>query len=452
MTAAPTDAPVPAPRPPARRRRAVWAALALLALALSAAAGAWAWQRRGAAIPAPPAPDLDGVDPPVAAAIEKERQAVLQSPRSADAWGRLGQVLSAFNYRAEALTCLAQAERLAPREPRWPYLQGILLVLDNADAAIPRFRRAAELCGDEPEVVRIRLCETLLTQGHLDEAEEGFRRLLDGDPKHPRAHLGLGRLAVQRQRWDEALTHLRAAAADRRTARAASIALAELHQRRGHAAAAAQLRQRVEHLPADPPWPDPFVAETQRLHVGKRARLIESNVLLKEGRFDEAIRALVRLTQDYPDASEPWFFLGQALHRVGDFAGAERVLTKAVELAPDFAEAHNYLGAARLRQGKLAEAAAAFRKATDLKPDFALAYSNLGRCLLQQKDQAGALAAFRAAVRCKPDNAAAHTELAEQLHQAHQDDEARTHARLALQLRPDDARAKQLLERLPRRP
>src|SRR5205085_12635612 len=139
--------------------------------------------------------------------------------------------------------------------------------------AIPRFRRAADLCGDEPVVVRIRLNEKLLSQGHLDEAEVGFRRLLEADPDNPRAHLGLGRLAVQRQRWQEALPHLRRAAADRRTARGASIALAEVYQRLGEEAAAAQWRRRVEPLPPDPPWPDPFVAEAQRMHVGKRARL-----------------------------------------------------------------------------------------------------------------------------------------------------------------------------------
>ncbi|HZY89885.1 MAG TPA: tetratricopeptide repeat protein [Gemmataceae bacterium] len=411
-----------------------------------------AWHRGRAPAPQPPAPDLDGVDPAVAAAVEKERQAVLAAPRSAEAWGRLGQVLGAFNYRTEAIACFAEAERLAPREPRWPYFQGILLVLENADEAIPRFRRAAELCGDDPAIVRIRLNETLLTQGRLDEAEAGFRRLLAGEPDNPKAHLGLGRLAFQRERFQDSLPHLRVAAADPRTARAATLALAEVFQRLGDEAAAAQMRQRAEHLPADPPWRDPYAEESKRLHVGKRASLIQADLLFKQRRPDEAIRVLDQLTRDYPDSREPWFFLGQALFRVGDFAGAERAMRKATELAPGFAEAHNYLGACQLRQGKLPEAAAAFRKAIELKPDFALAHSNLGRCLLRQKDTAGALAAFREAVRYKPDHAGAHAELAQLLHEMHHDDEALASARQALQLSPADATAKRLVEKLQPRP
>jgi tetratricopeptide (TPR) repeat protein len=450
MTAAPPNA--ASQRRPTRRRWVLWSALLLVVLVVAAGVGGVAWQRARAPVPQPPAPDLDGIDPAVADAIESARQAVLATPRTPGAWGRLGQVLTAFNYRSEAITCFAQAERLGPDEPRWPYHQGVLLLLENADEAIPRLRRAAELCGDEPAVVRIHLNEALLSQGHLDEAEEGFRRLLAGEPDNPRAHLGLGRLALQRQRPREGLSHLRAAAADRRTARGASLALAESFQRLGDEDAAAQMRRRAERLPPDPQWPDPFVEETQRLHVGKRARLIQSGLLLKQRRADEAIRVLDQLTRDYPGSREPWFFLGQALHRVGDYAGAERALSKAIELAPGFAEAYNYLGACQLRQGKLPDADGAFRKAIKLKPDFALAYSNLGRGLLQQKDQAGALVAFREAVRCKPNSADACTELAQLLHELHHDGEALANARQALQLRPGDATAKRLVEKLQSRP
>src|SRR5262249_8296938 len=83
-----------------RRRRWFWLVLSLgLAAALAGAAG-W-WYR--APIPAPPALVLDGADPAVAAVIEKERQRVLESPRSAAAWGKLGELLTAFHYWKDAL-------------------------------------------------------------------------------------------------------------------------------------------------------------------------------------------------------------------------------------------------------------------------------------------------------------------------------------------------------------
>jgi tetratricopeptide (TPR) repeat protein len=450
MTAPPPPAAVLGQRRPFWRRRLLWSLLVLVGLGAAGAAGGWIWYGSRAPTPLPPTPDLEGVDPAVAAAIEKERQAVLRSPHSASAWGQLGKVLMAFYYRTEAVACFAQAERLDPREPRWPYLQGVLLLSDQAEEAIPCFRRALALCGDEPDVVRLRLNETLLTLGHLDEAEDGFRRLLERDPGNPRVHLGLGRLAVKRQRWQEALSHLRTAAADRRTGRAASILLAEVYQRQGDETAAGDWRGRVERLPPDAPWPDRWVEEVQQLHVGasKRDRLIQADRLFKQGHAGEALTLFTQVVADYPDSDEAWFSLGEALYRNRNYAGAEEAMQKAVGLAPEFAEAHRYLGLARFHQGKLPAAADSFRKATQLKPDFALAYENLAHCLLQQKDEPGAVAAFRTAVRCKPDFVEVRLELAELLHRTGYDADALAEVRQALQLRPADPKVQGLLKQL----
>jgi tetratricopeptide (TPR) repeat protein len=423
----------------------------ILLVAGSAAALTWKlWPRSPLQ---PPTPDLEGVDPAVAAVITKERRAVLAAPRDASAWGRLGEVLELYNYRKDAFVCFAQAERLDPRQPRWPYHQGYLLLWDNAEESLPHLRRAVErndrqAAGPTGETMRLRLSETLLAQGHLDEAEESFYRLLQREPMHPRAYLGLGRLAMQRQEWKEALPHLQQAVADNRTARAAALALAELYEQFDDESAAAQARAKLEKLPADPTWPDPILDEIQRFNTGKRSRIMQADQLFKQGRAAEAIALYRQVVQDYPNADDAWTSLGQALYRAGDFARAERALQKTVELAPRFAEAHNYLGLALMSQGKLADAASAFRRATNLKPDFALAYTNLGRCLIQQKDYPAAIEAFRAAVRYMPNYAAAHIGLAELLHQTHQDDEALDELGQALQLNPGDERAKELRERL----
>lgn len=398
--------------------------------------------------PQPPTPDLEGIDPAVAAVITKERQAVLARPRDASAWGRLGEVLELYNYRKDALGCFAQAERLDPRQPRWPYHQGYLLLWDNAEEALPHLRRAVELSGDDSGAMRLRLSETLMAQGHLDEAEESFRRLLQREPIHPRGHLGLGRLAMQRQQWKEALPHLQQAAADHRTARAVTLALAELHEQLDDESAAVQARARLEKLPDDPPWPDPYLDEIQRFNTGKRSRIKQADQLFKQGRAAEAIALYSQVVQDYPSSDEAWSSLGQALYRAGDFTRAERALQKTVALTPGFAEAHNYLGLARMAQGNLEGAASSFRRSIDLKPDFALAYTNLGRCLIQQKDIPAAIDAFRAAVRYMPNYAAAHVGLAELLHQTHQDAEALDEVRQALQLNPGEERAKQLRDKL----
>jgi tetratricopeptide (TPR) repeat protein len=456
MTSAPLnqtgETPIQVAKPQERRAsRRFWLIVLLIFVGVAAAAGGWWWYRHPRSI-APPNPDLDGVDPAVAAVITKERRAVLAAPRDASAWGRLGEVLELFNFRKDALVCFAQAERLDPHQPRWPYHQGLLLQWDNAEEALPHLRRAVELSDQREasptEAMRLRLSETLLAQGYLDEAEAGFRRLLQREPSHPRGHLGMGRVAIQRQQGKEARTHLQQAAADNRVAHAATFSLAELYEQLNDETAAAQARARLERLPPDPPWPDPFLDELQRFNTGRRARVMQADQLFKQHRTKEAITLYSQVVQDYPDSDAAWSALGQALYRAGDPVSAERALSKTVELSPRFAEAHNYLGLARLAQGKLDDAASSFQQAIQIKADFALAHFNLGRCLLLQKKEKDALDAFRAAVRYKPHYGAAHTALAELLHQIHQDTEALDEVRQALQLNPADEQAKQLRERL----
>src|SRR5438874_1773924 len=113
-----------APGGPARGRRWRLLVLAVLLGSVMSALGGYVWYERKA--PQPPAVDLAGVDPDVAAAIRQEREAVFRSPRSEAAWGQLGLVLAGNDFFLEAATCLAQAERFDDREFRWPYLLGTL--------------------------------------------------------------------------------------------------------------------------------------------------------------------------------------------------------------------------------------------------------------------------------------------------------------------------------------
>lgn len=113
-------------RPPNRRRLFIVAAL-LLAAASLAAVSSW-WLRTPQAS-APPQIDLANVDPAVRRAVESARTAILDRPDSAEAWGKLGMILMAHGLPVAASTaCLAQAERLDRRQPRWPYLEAMVVL------------------------------------------------------------------------------------------------------------------------------------------------------------------------------------------------------------------------------------------------------------------------------------------------------------------------------------
>jgi tetratricopeptide (TPR) repeat protein len=399
---------------------------------------------RQAALPNPPSIELDEADPAVVKLVAAARAAVSSSPSSADAWGRLGMALYAHNFASRADTSFAQAEQLDGGEARWPYFQGLIQTTRDPERAIQKLRRAAELCHDDPDAPRLRLAELLLAQGQLEEAGDQFRRILERDPLHARAHLGLGRLAARRGDLDESQNHLRMSLRDPRAQNASRSLLAEVQARRGEKASAEAIRD-VASGQNDPPWPDPYLEESLRLQTGRKVALARASALLGQDRPSEAAELLEQTVRDDPDSDWAWLLLGRAHIRRLDFPAAEKALRKALELAPDSVEAQFRLGVVFYRQRNPRAATPWFRKAVTLKPDFTMAHYDLGFCLIEQGDRPGAIEAFRAAARCQPDMADAHTMLGDLLAQDRKNAEALEHLRLAVQLKPKDQKAQTLL-------
>jgi tetratricopeptide (TPR) repeat protein len=405
---------------------------------------AWGW----VTAPAPPAVSYADVDPAVAAAIEAARREVWWKPHSAAAWGRLGLLLRAHGVRPEANRCFAQAEQLAADDPRWPYLQGYALRLDDPEAAVRHLQRAVALCGTSPDAPALTLADVFAQQGRFDDAEGQCRRVLQNDSENPRAHLGLGRLALERDNPRAALPHLRRAADGESTRKAAAVGLARAYHQLGDPTAAAAARARAAELPNDRPWPNPFLDEMPLL-LGKQARLARLKSLHQQGRTAE-MRELARLIEDdYPDVY--WLVEGRQQMDLGQLSAAEQALRKAAELAPASVEAHFDLGTVLYRRKDYGAAAASFRTVTELQPDYGPAYLGLGRCRAAQGDRAAADRAFRDAVRLMPQSAEAHRELGGWLAREGWADEAAVHLRQSLQLNPQDAQARRLLEDVSRR-
>jgi hypothetical protein len=82
----------------------------------------------------PPAIDLAGADPTVAKALKEAENRVRATGNAAD-WGRLALLLHAHGYDSPADDCFAQAAALDPKQPRWPYFQGLQRFEVDPDAA-----------------------------------------------------------------------------------------------------------------------------------------------------------------------------------------------------------------------------------------------------------------------------------------------------------------------------
>ena len=391
-------------------RRFLWGGLgAVVVLALGSVALAWTW---GWFAPPTEIPgDSNEGDRAVVAVVQEARAAVAREPKSAAAWGRLGQVLQIHNILDPALVAYAEAIRLEPRNSDWPYLRAsILLVRAGPADAIPDLERAAELGGLD-ELPRLRLGELLLGQGRFEEASEQVRRVLESRPNDPRAHLQMAQVEVSRQAWAECLRQLDAVG-DAPPARKQVCALRSMaYTRLGDAAGARREQDRLARLPDDPRWPDPLLDELTRFQVGVRFRVTRALTMFQQGQTHQAISMLQDAVHDYPDSEIVHATLGRCLALAGDLGGAEEALKKCLDLAPESAEIWATLAVVRLRRQNPKGALDCLLRVNDLKPADSEAHYKVGLIRAETGDRAGAVEAFRQALRYRSDYREAREEL-----------------------------------------
>jgi tetratricopeptide (TPR) repeat protein len=399
--------------------------------------------------------------------VTAARQTVLDHPRAAAAWGELGKVFFAHAFEAEADASFREAVTLDPDDGRWPYYRGLFAAGRDPEAAVAHFRKAA--AGRHPNAgfaatARLRLAEALLDRQEFEEAA----RLFDGEvgseteATRVRAAYGLGLVALARDDAGTAAGHL-AAVADSPFARTRGSAhLARLARLRGDAEAAARFEAAATRPPPDRAWPDPFVAEANRLRAGQQEALQQADALARRGRPAEAAELLTALSRDYPNELT-FQATGAVLIQLGDYSQAEQVLQGCLALDPSHPQAHHLLAMAYFLHGELVRgrgetdrAAELFRRAADhggraaeRKPDFASAYVFRGRALRYLGRPDDAVAALRKAVECRPEVADGHLYLGEALAEAGRRDEARASLHSAEKLAgPNDPRPRAALAKL----
>jgi tetratricopeptide (TPR) repeat protein len=435
----------------------------VVALALAGLGGWYAW--RAWTTPAPPsialAPDAD---PEVIELVGEHVAEVKRAPRSGKTWGKLGQVLRAHAYHAEANRCFEIAARLDPAEPRWPYLHGAQLLFGNPAAATPLLREAVRRCRSKDELYKaaaLRLAEALIEAGELQEAEVLLHEALRLEPGSPRVAFDLGLLAAARSQWSAGLVHFTMAQNDPRCRQKALLQRAGVLRRQGKDDEAEEVRSLAQRLPHDPGWPDPFMDEYRALVVGKLGTLRRAERLEHEGRIHEALTILRGLAQAHADDAA-FLTLGSALLRAGRPGEAEPVLRRSVELAPTKAPGLYLLSYALCVQGerlieqgdkeragqRLSEALVYADRAIALNPQHALPHLFRGIALKRLGRTDDAVTSLRTAILARPEFADAHRYLGEILAERGDVAEAIPYLENAVRFaRPEDPRPKQALAR-----
>jgi len=325
-------------------------------------------------------------------------------------------------------------------------------------------------------------------EGKLEEAEQLYRAILQSQPKHPDANHNLGILAVSVNKADEALllfksaleanpkieqfwlSYIDALIKDKQFDNAKAV----LKQGKSQGVKGEKVDALEERLTLITEAPKSTIpkqkksltlsdkrkkqAENKKQKKAKKQNLkginpseAEINNFLQHyqnGRFSDAEKLAILMTQTFPTHQFGWKVLGAVLKQTGRVIDSLTAMQKSVQLAPQDAEAHNNLGVTLKELGRLDEAEASYTQAIALKPDYAEAHSNLGNTLKELGRLDEAEASYTQAIALKPDYAEAHYNLGVTLQELGRLDEAEASLRQAITLKPDYPSAKHMLAAL----
>lgn len=438
-----------------------------LLLVAGIATGTYAWYRhRSPALSSIVPPEIPAIviDSEVRNALSKARDRVLAEPRSGEAWGELGVLFRCHKILPQANACFAEACKLEPKNPRWPYLLGTDNLLLFTGDAIPYFRASYSIAtqADEQSVVRLQLAEVLLDRNDVEEAEQLFKEELALYPDNPRARYGLGAIALARNDYDSAITHLTFSVKSPYYRHKAASLLVSCHSRLGNTSEAERYVLESRLPPNDLPWPDPFDSSLSSQQYGQSVRQLKVSEVGSQGRIEDVLKLLEEIGRTYPNDPTQ---VPRAVHllKLGDYTGAEKACREALAINPDHASGRCFLGismffqaAAQWEKGNrdaarpLLEAALReLKKSIELKPDFGYAHLHSGFTLKYLGKQTEAAESFRMAIQVCPQDPNAHLALGELLIEMGKPIEAVPHLKDAARLlSPNDKRAKEILEKI----
>ncbi len=196
-----------------------------------------------------------------------------------------------------------------------------------------------------------------LNEGRLADAEQGFKKFLRNNQRHPGALNLYSILLLRSGRFEDAEPVLRKA------------------------------------ISADPSSDVTFYNYGLTLkQLGKPQDALEA--------FSKSIA----IKQANPEA---WNSRGTILKELGRHSEAIQDFDQAIALAPGYAEAHANRGNALFAEGRMSNAAAAYDRAITLRPDLAEAWVGKGNVLAASAKHREAISAFEQAAKLRPDLAEA---------------------------------------------
>jgi tetratricopeptide (TPR) repeat protein len=356
-----------------------------------------------------PAPDMSKLAPSVqnrvnAARTEFDRIAATK-PRHAilgNAYGELGLTYHAQDLSGAAEAAYRNAQALAPKEKRWPYLLGHLYAdSSRLPEAVAQFETVLAIdAADTP--AQIYLGQLYTQQGELDRAKALFEKA--GGKKEARAAAltGLGKVALAQRDYSGAAQNFEQALQMVPGASRLRQPLAAAYRGLGDTAKAEQTLKGYSPAGLEPGLPDPVVDQLAEKVASPHVLISRGKRYGQAGRFDLAEPAFRVAVEGDPKNPEALANLGISLANLGRTEEAKRYLEQAVAVAPDDVFAQFSLGVMEDRQGHDAAAIAHYEAAVARDPENLQALAHLADAKLRTGRAEDAAKLYRQALAKNP--------------------------------------------------
>jgi tetratricopeptide (TPR) repeat protein len=317
-----------------------------------------------------------------------------------EAYGRMGMLLMAAEYRNEAESSFLNAQALAPDQARWPYYLGHLYrIKGDAAKSAAAFERARALQPNDAATL-VWLGDALLDQGKPDAAEPLYTKALAIQPRLVVALFGLGRAALARQDYARAVESLERALQLDPRATVVHYPLALAYRGLGDTAKAeTHMRQRGT-LQIKPD--DSLMHELDSLLHSALAYEVAGADALDRADWDAAVESFRKGIALAPDEPSLHHKLGTALALKGDTGGAVEQFEEALRVSPTFAKAHYSLGLMLASNGQSQQAVQHWQAAIKSEPGYVEARLQLGDMLRRGGQFEASLAQYDYIIKADP--------------------------------------------------
>lgn len=339
------------------------------------------------------------------AQVRKKLAEVGAKKEFGEAVGHMGRLYQANQFYDHALSCYRLAMEYDEQSAVWFYLTAsIHQQRGETESMIGFLEQTLRLSSNYSPAV-LKLADTYFKAGETRKAKVYYERRLALTPGDPHALLGLARMALDADQWDEAEIQLQKAISSDSQFGDALRLMAQIHEYRGRTAEMQKTLDLATDSTRFRPASDPWIDDLDDLCYDPEQLLVLGSKSLAELDMETAIKKhIAKALEIDPENPEANLTMGKALLMAGDWFRAHQYFLRTIELDPSSDQAYFQLGLILQKENKLAQAEAMMLKALTYQPNNANVRNNLGVILLEQQKFDEAIESFQQALEIYPEH------------------------------------------------